>query len=227
MAFCQEAPVIRRLFFLPVLSLAVAALLVTLAAAKDKNKRVLPDDVMRARTALVVIDPDAGEPLDQPQSNSIARESVEKALTEWGRFDLLAEGQETDLVFVVRTGNGRTVQPTVKGGPTDNRPVYGQTTDSTIRIGAQQGQAPPLQDPSITPPNRGPQVSNEAGAIEDTFEVYRGNVQYPLDNPPVWRYVAKDCLREPKVTAVEEFRKAIAEQEKARTPQSPQPSKKP
>jgi len=34
----------------------------------------------------------------------------------------------------------------------------------------------------------------------------------------IWRYIAKDCLREPKVTAVEEFRKAIAEAEKPKIP---------
>ena len=41
--------------------------------------------------------------------------------------------------------------------------------------------------------------------------------------PPVWRYIAKDCLREPGVTAVEEFRKAIAEAEKPHPPKSPDP----
>jgi len=51
--------------------------------------------------------------------------------------------------------------------------------------------------------------------------VYRGGMGSSLDSPPVWRYIAKDCLREPGVTAVEEFRKAIAQAEK------PQPPKKP
>lgn len=208
---------IRRLSFL----LALAALVASLAIAKDKNKRVLPDDVLRARTAVVVVDPDAGEPLDQPRSNSDARMSVEKALLEWGRFDLLSEGQETDLVFVVRTGNGKTMNPTVKGGPIDQRPGYGESTDSTIRVGAQQGQPPSMNDPSATPPNRGPHMNNEVGPSEDMLAVYRGGVQYPLDSTPVWRYIAKDCLREPKVSAVEEFRKAIAEQEKPKVPKQP------
>jgi len=202
-------------------TLALVALLVCPAVPKDKKKLVLPADVLRARTVLVVIDPDAGEPVDQPFSNARARDSVEKALLEWGRFDLLSTGQPTDLVIAVRTGNGKAMQPTIKGGPVDQRPGYGQSTDSTIRIGGQQGQPPPLQDPSLTPPNRGPRMSNEVGTSEDMFVVYRGNEQYPLDSPPVWRYIAKDCLREPKVAAVEEFRKAIAEAEK------PQPSKKP
>jgi hypothetical protein len=202
-------------------TLTLVVLLVCPAVPKDKNKRVLPEDVLRARRVLVVIDPDAGEPLDQPQANAMARDRVEKALLEWGRFDLVMPGQPTDLIIAVRTGNGKGMQPTIKGGPVDQRPGYGQSTDSTIRIGGQQGQPPPLEDPSVTPPNRGPHMSNEAGPSEDMFAVYRGAGQYPLDSPPVWRYIAKDCLREPKVAAVEEFRKAIAEAEK------PQPSKKP
>lgn len=205
----------RLCFLLPL------ALLVTLpATAKDKKKAVLPEYVLKAQRVLVVIDPDAGEPLNPPNANASARDNVEKALMAWGRFHLVLDGQESDLVIAVRTGNGRSVNPTIRGGPIDQRPGIAQGSDTTIRIGAQQGQAPPLTDPSATPPNRGPQISNEVGPTEDSFAVYRGGVEYPLDSPPVWRYVAKDCLSAPKVAAVEEFRKAIAEAEK------PQPSNK-
>jgi hypothetical protein len=200
----------------------LAGLVAIPALAKDKKKSTLPEDVLHARTVLVVIDPDAGEPLEQPYSNSTARSNVEKALSEWGRFELLPDGaRDPDLVIAVRTGNGRTMQPTIKGGPIDQRPGTAQGTDSTIRIGGQQGQPPPLSDPSLSPPNRGPQISNEVGPADDMFAVYRGRVQYPLDSAPVWRYIAKDCLRAPNVSAVEQFRKAIAEAE------NPLPSKKP
>lgn len=40
-------------------------------------------------------------------------------------------------------------------------------------------------------------------------------MQYPLDNAPVWRYIAKNGLKSPRVEAVEEFRKAVEESEKA------------
>jgi hypothetical protein len=102
----------------------------------------------------------------------------------------------------------------MKGGPIDTRPAVGQSTDSTIRVGAQQGHAPPLNDPSMGPRESGPRIGNEVGSSEDSFEVYLGNTQYPLDSSPVWRYVAKDCLRAPTISAVEEFRKAIVESEK-------------
>lgn len=201
--------------------LSLVILLSSLGMAKDKNKSLLAEDVLRARTVLVVVSPDAGEPLDQPNANATARDNVEKALMNWGRFDLALDGQEADLVIAVRTGNGKAVRPTVKGGPVDRRTGIAQAGDSSIRIGAQQGQPPPLSDPGASAPNRGPQIGNEVGASEDTFEVYRGHLQYPLDSSPVWRHMAKDCLRTPNVSAVEEFRKAIATAEKQ------QPSKKP
>lgn len=203
---------------------SIAALLAgpSLAKDKDKNKPTLPEYVLRAQTVRVVIDPDAGEPLDRPNANAMARDNVEKALLEWGRLQPVLEGQDSDLIVVVRTGNGKTVEPTIRGGPIDQRAGVGQSTDSSIRIGGQHGQPPPLTDPSTDPQqNQGPHMSNEVGSSEDSFAVYRGDVADPLDSAPVWRYLAKDCLQAPKVAAVEEFRKAIAKAEK------PQPSKKP
>jgi hypothetical protein len=199
----------------------LVALLAGPATAKDKKKSALPEYVLRATTVLVVISPEASEPVNQPIANATARDSVEKALMQWGRLRLVMAGEESDLVIAVRTGSGRMVQPTIKGGPIDQRPGTVQSTDGGIRIGGQQGQPPPLSDPGVGPPQNGPRMGNEVGASEDTFEVYRGGVQDPLDSPPVWRYIAKDCLREPGVTAVEEFRKAIAKAEQ------PQPPKKP
>lgn len=205
-----------RLF--PLLTLAVV--LVASAAAKDKKTSTLPEDVLRARTVMVVIEPDAGEPIDQPRANAIARENVEKALLEWGRYQLVMEGEESDLIITVRTAS-RTMRPTMKGGPIDRRPGVGQSTDSSVRIGAQRGQPPPFGDPSPDPRNQGPHMSNEIGPSEDMLAVYRGSRRDPLDSPAVWRYIAKDSLQAPQVSAVEEFRKAVAEAEK------PQPAKKP
>lgn len=195
-----------------------AALLALPVHAKDKKKSSLPEYVLRATTVRVVVSPEAGEPVNEPMANTNARDAVEKALMRWGRLQPLMDGQESDLVIAVRTGNGNLVRPTIRGGPIDQRPGTAQTTDSSVRIGAQQGQLPPLNDPGMGPqmgPQNGPRMGNEIGASEDTFEVYRGGVQYPLDTAPVWRYIAKDCLREPSVTAVEEFRKAIAKAEQA------------
>jgi hypothetical protein len=228
-----------RLRLAPVL---LFALVFTPAIAKDKKKATLPAYVLQAQTVVVIVDPDAGEPVDQPYANKTARENVETALLKWGRFDLVNDGQPSDLIITVRTGNGKTVRPTIHGGGIDQRPGVAEGDDSTIRIGAHQGQPPdPGTGPTGMPPSglppegmppqgtpspqAGPHVSNEAGPSEDMFEVFRGNVNGNVDDPlntvPAWRYSAKDCLSSPKVTAVEEFRKAIADAEK------PKPKKKP
>ena len=114
---------------------ALSLLLVIPTSAKDKKKSVLPEDVLRAQTVRVMIDPDSGEPLGQPNANAIARDNVEKALMEWGRFRLVMDGQVSDLVITVRTGNGQSSRPTMKGGPIDQHPGVAQSSDSSIRIG--------------------------------------------------------------------------------------------
>src|SRR5947209_16710329 len=43
------------------------------AAGKDKKKILLPDDVLEARTVLVVVDPDAGVAIDAPTANRTAQ----------------------------------------------------------------------------------------------------------------------------------------------------------
>ena len=196
----------------------LVALLAVPVSAKDKKKPTLPDYVLKASTVRVVISPGAGEPLDEPSANATARENVEKALTEWGRLRPVLEGMPADLLIAVRRGT-KMGEPTIQGGPVDSRPGVGQSTDSTVRIGAQHG-TPPGMGPQGTPQN-GPRLGKEMGSSDDTFEVYRGDVEDPLDSPAVWRYIAKDGLRAPEVTAVEEFRKAIAEAEKPKTPKHP------
>jgi hypothetical protein len=205
--------------------LIISALLVPVASAKDK-KPVISQDILRAQTVLVVVDPDAGEPIGQPNINAMARENVEKALMEWGRFRLVMDGQESDLIIAVRTGSGRMVRPTMKGGPIDQRPGVGESTDSSIRIGGQRGQPvgpnSPNNNPNMDPGSQGPRMSNEVGPSEDMFAVYRGGISDPLNSSPVWRYIKKDCLRpNPEVPAVEEFRKALAEAEKPKVPKKP------
>lgn len=178
------------------------------AGTKDKSKAVLPEIVLRAETAFVVIDPDAGEPLDHPTANATARDNVEKALMQWGRLRLVMDSQEADLVISVRSGSRGA--PTVKGGPIDQRPGVVQPIDGGIRIGGQQGH-PPNSDPTAPgPQDNGPRIGKESGSPDDAFEVHLRSVE----SSAIWRYVAKDCLRAPEVTAVEQFRKAIAESEK-------------
>ena len=204
--------------------LAVTTILLcyALAPAKDKKKTILPADVLRARTVLVIVDPTAGVDARNPNANRAARAEVEKALDQWGRFTLVQEGVTADLVITVRKGNGKLVQPTIGGTPINAiPPVTGGTTTSptqtTSRAGVRWGTGNP-NDPSnagTQPSTPEPQI--EAGSAQDMFVVYRGNKDpnwSPLDSPSVWRYSGKDALASPSVPAVEVFRKLIAESEK-------------
>jgi hypothetical protein len=203
--------------------LTLALLLVPLASPKDKKKTILPDYVLKARTVLVVVDPDAGIALQNPNANRLAQEDVEKALMNWGRFTLAMEPRTADLVISIRKGSGRVVSPTVTS-PGNNRPVIMQPTDDGIRIGGQRGTPPPVTNSGMGGPQDGrPHPGTEIGPSGDLFAVYRGGVDYPLDSPPEWRYIAKDSLSSPGVPAVGEFRKAIEEAEKQRQAQQKKP----
>lgn len=185
------------------------------AAGKDKNKVLLPDDVLMAQTVLVVVDPDAGTAIDSPMANRTAQEDVEKALMNWGRFRMAMDASDADLIITVRKGNGKTVRPTVGGVPVNNRPVIFEPTDSGGRIGGHTGTpADAGEGTSSQPQSPGPQV--EAGAAQDMFAVYRGKSDNALNAPAVWRYNEKDGLRSPGVPAVDAFRKVIVEAEKQR-----------
>lgn len=191
------------------------------ALAKDKSKITIPADVLNARTVLVVIKPNAGEPITDPTANQRAQEDVEKALMKWRRFDLAMEPNTADLIIAIRKGSGKLVTPTMTGGPIDQRPVILEPHDGGIRIGGQRGTPPSVtQDAgaSQTSQDSTPRTQTEVGPSVDTFEVYRGQIANPLDAPPVWRYMRKDALRAPAVPAVDEFRKVIEEAAKAQDP---------
>ncbi len=181
--------------------------------AKNKKKQLLPEDVLRAQTIMVVIHPDTGEAVTAPLANRNAQDEVERAITKWGRFDLVMDAYTADLIIAVRKGNKS--GPIIAHSPADNRPVIFQPGVGDARIGQQQGRPPDLSQPLPGDMgNRGPQLGTQVFSSDDTFEVYRGRMEYPLDASPVWRYIAKDSLNAPQDKAVEEFRKAVEESQK-------------
>jgi hypothetical protein len=195
------------------------------ASAKDKKKSPpLPADILQAKTALVVIDPNAGIDAADPSANRLARVNVEQALSQWGRLAPVKERFTADLVIVVRKGNGKMVQPMIGGTSANGIPPVGigstTTPDaSTTNAGVRWGRTGNPNDPSNTgsqPGTAQPQI--EGGQTQDTFVVYRGNKDdpksSPLDAPAVWRFTGKNALDTPSVTAVDAFRRAIAESEK-------------
>lgn len=196
------------------LSLTVVLLLTAVTVSTGKKKNLLPATVLKARTVLVLVDPDAGITATDPAANKTARDDVEKAIMKWGRFLPVLDGQNPDLVIVVRKGQGKFVQPTIGGVPNDNdRPVVLQPTDNGIRLGGQRGR-PPDATQSAPPDTGPPHPKLEGGPPEDMFVLYAGGVDHPLDRSPLWRYIAKDALRSPDVPAVAEFRKLLEETQK-------------
>ena len=195
---------------------AIVLLAVSPSFAKDKTKPTLPPYVLTARTVAVVVDPDAGMSVDNPQANQIAQKDVETALLNWGRFDPTISTQAADLIIVVRKGHGRMLDETIPDPRQNSRAGVINPTDNGISIGAQHGSQsnPSNSSTSNFPASQSPSQT-EIGAVDDSFAVYKGGGGNPLDSPPAWRYVAKDGLRPHNVPAVDVFRKAVAEAEKA------------
>lgn len=194
------------------------------AAAKEKKKKApLPFDVLRARTAWVIVDPSAGVDVQNPEANQRARADVEAALAKWGRLIPVTDPSQADLIIVVRKDNGKLVQPTIAGTPVnDPPPMIGQRSDTGLTASGRVGR--PLER------QERPHPQMEGGTGDDTFTVYRGDPSYyrgnpannssdpelsnPLNGPPVWRYLSRNALESPNVPAVDQFRKAIAKTEK-------------
>jgi hypothetical protein len=153
------------LMFRAVTAFLIVLLAISLSFAKDKEKKVklpLPADVLQAQTVVVVIDPDAGEPVTDPEANARAREDVENAITKWNRFQFVPDGAESDLVITVRRGTGKNVNPTVKGGQIDQRPVVFAPSDGGVRIGGHEGASP-----NTDPRGRQPQTGMEYGPADE------------------------------------------------------------
>ena len=188
----------------------ILLLLVPHVSAKNKKKQMLPEYVLRAQTVAVVIRPEAGEPLTSPNANRTAQTNVENAITKWGRFKVITDAQAADLIIAVRRGHAN--GPTIRNSPADRRP-----NDPTGDIPNASQQGPPdlpNSGPGASAADRRPQIRNEMGPAEDSFEVYMGRVDHALDAPAIWRYTAKDALDDfPEVVAVEQFRNAINEAE--------------
>jgi hypothetical protein len=200
-------------------TIAVSLLVISagVASANKTEKVHLPDYVLNAKTVLVVILPDAGEPMDDPSANRKAQEEVEKAFMRWGRYRLALDKDTADLVIGVRKGTGKGANPTINGWPVDTRPATIEKTDNQKRVAGQQGRPPDLtQQGAPTELSAHPHTGMEVGAEDDTFMVFQGGaLQFPLDSPPMWKYVGKNALKPPRVEAVEEFRKVVEESEKA------------
>jgi hypothetical protein len=204
-------------------ALFAVGLLVTLGFAKDK-KNALPAYVLSAKTVAIIIDPSAGISIDNPRANEEAQKDVEAALLSWGRFEPVLSKQTADLIIVLRRGNGRMMNETMPDPRQNNRAGVITPTDNGVSMGGQHGPQPGMPGgPSPgSGPGSGPQSpQTEIGQADDSFVVYKGGDEKPLDAPPAWRYVAMDGLSPHSVPAVTAFRKAVENAEKAAAAKKP------
>ena len=199
-----------------VLAGMVVSAFAPIVLAKDKS--VLPAWILTARTVAVVIDPDEGVALDDPNANPTAQKDVEAALLAWGRYTTVIGPEQADLVIVVHKGSGKLVQETMSDPRQNGRVGSVNTAPGSVGVGAQHGQQPGLS--SGRPPDGsddgvgGAHSQVEMGRMDDSFEVYKGDTEHPMDAPAAWHYTRKDALHSHDVPAVAEFRKAVAEAEK-------------
>jgi hypothetical protein len=197
-------------------TLFAVSLLATFGFAKDKTKNTLPAYVLHAQTVAVIIEPGAGMSIEDPRANQVAQKDVEAALLKWGRFEPVLSTQAADLIIVVRKGNGRLMDETIPDPRQNNRAGVINPTDNGVSMGGQHGPQPGLSSDAGLGPNQGsPHPQTEIGQADDSFAVFKGGGENPLDAAPAWRYMAKDGLSSPGVPAVAAFRKAVADADKA------------
>jgi hypothetical protein len=201
-------------------ALAVLLFLAPLAVAKPKDKLPFPQYILRAHSVAVVVDPSAGISIDDPRANQVAQKDVETALANWGRFMPVLSSSQADLIIVIRKGSGKLANATISDPRQNNRAGVINPTDNGVSMGAQRGTQPGLSNNPPVPGGAGPGA--EIGNAEDSFFVYEGNRENPLDGVPGWRYVAEDGLRAHNVPAVDRFKKSIEEAEKTAAKQAPQ-----
>src|SRR5207245_9030723 len=106
------------------------------------------------------------------------------------------------------------LETTTGGVPTEAQ-VALNPGDSGITIRGRRGTTPDLSA-SGTEGNGTPTMRSEVSSPDDVLAVYLGGVDYPLDSPPLWRYMAHNGLQHPTVPAVEKLRQAIADAEKTK-----------
>ena len=98
-------------------AIAILVVLCALSATgKGKKKDTLPELILRAQCVAVVVDPDAGISLDHPSDNRTAQSDVQAALQKWGRYKVMFDAQNVDLIFVLHKG-GQRPRPAIGGGP--------------------------------------------------------------------------------------------------------------
>lgn len=121
-----------------------------------------------------------------PPEDRHAVQNVQDRIEKWGRYKLVYNPKEADLILVVRTG--RVAE--VKGG---------------VQVGTQR-----VGD--TTSKSHGSAIGGEVGDPQDTLTVYMASAG--INGPPLWRGRAPGGLRAPGMQLVQELRAKVEAPEK-------------
>lgn len=119
-----------------------------------------------------------------------AVQNVQDKIQKWGRYKLVYNRGEADLILVVRTGRLAEVNAGVQVGA-------GRIGNQTYR-------------------SHGSAVGGEVGDPQDTLEVYMAS--QGINGPPLWRGRAPGGLKAPEMQLVQEFRSKVEAPEKKKKP---------
>jgi hypothetical protein len=162
------------------LSLCFFVLFLLISSVVAKDKSTMPKLVVNAR--YVMITTYYGENLASPRvppDDRQAASDVQNAIQDWGRYILVYDRKDADLIILVR--KGRIVE--AQGG-----------------IGIHTGSD--RSNPSI-----GPMANVDAGDPQDMLAVYQAT--QGVDSPPLWRDRMTGGLNGPTVRLVEELRTKV------------------
>lgn len=123
-----------------------------------------------------------------------AVQNVQNTIEKWGRYKLVYNRGEADLVLLVRTGR----LAEVKGGV--------QASTTTQRVG----------DKTSTSHGSAESLGGEIGDPQDTLEVYMAS--QGMNGPPLWRGRALNGLKAPEMRLVQEFRSQVDAPKKKKKP---------
>lgn len=196
-----------------VVLLALGSIVVT-APAKTKKKSSLSQLFCQAHYVYVQTyegSPDATLARQYPLDYDAAI-GVQQRIQRWGRYALVTENQQADLVFVV--WRGRPQGNRLPGQPTQMPPVRapqipdpGTGTGTGNNPGNPQGK--PGQDPGGMGGPDGVGVSHGGQGVatyppNDQLAVYQ-----PQGDAPLWKKSEKDGLKEPNMTLFGQLGEAV------------------
>jgi len=164
------------------LALLLSVLLVSASTLSAKQKVIMPLVVTNATYAFVTTyDGDAFNPGLTPEDREAVAD-VQQAIEKWGRYKLVYNPSQADLILIVRTGRAA-------------------ETDASLQQGTRLG-------PFGTPGGSGRTIGAKSGDWQDTLDVYVPS-QDLKTAPPLWRGRAVDGLKAPELRLMKDFQSKV------------------